>query len=59
MTNLAKVIVVGGGPAGIMAALSAAKNNEVTLIERNTEEMILFISFHKANYPINYRFKKS
>ena len=30
-----------------------------TLIERNTEETILFISFHKANYPINYRFKKS
>ena len=30
-----------------------------TSIERNTEEMILFISFHKANYPINYRFKKS
>lgn len=30
-----------------------------TLIERNTEEMILFISFHKPNYPINYRFKKS
>jgi predicted Rossmann fold flavoprotein len=37
VTNLAKVIVVGGGPAGIMAALSAAKNNEVTLIERNKE----------------------
>ena len=37
MTNLAKVIVVGGGPAGIMAALSAAKNNEVTIIERNKE----------------------
>ena len=37
MTNLAKVIVVGGGPAGIMAALSAAKNNEVTLIKRNKE----------------------
>lgn len=37
MINLAKVIVVGGGPAGIMAALSAAKNNEVTLIERNKE----------------------
>lgn len=37
MTNLAKVIVVGGGPAGIMAALSAAKNSEVTLIERNKE----------------------
>ena len=37
MTNLAKVIVVGGGPAGIMASLSSAKNNEVTLIERNKE----------------------
>ena len=32
-----KVIVVGGGPAGIMAAISAAKNNEVILIERNKE----------------------
>ena len=30
-----------------------------TLIERNTEEMILFISIHKANNPINYRIKKS
>lgn len=34
---MAKVIVVGGGPAGIMAALSAAKNNQVILIERNGE----------------------
>ena len=34
---MAKVIVVGGGPAGIMAAITAAKNNEVTLIERNKE----------------------
>lgn len=34
---MAKVIVVGAGPAGIMAALSASKNNEVTLIERNSE----------------------
>ena len=32
-----KVIVVGAGPAGIMAALNAAKNNEVILIERNDE----------------------
>ncbi|MBU3110590.1 NAD(P)/FAD-dependent oxidoreductase [Clostridium lacusfryxellense] len=31
------VIVVGGGPAGIMAAISAAKNNKVKLIERNIE----------------------
>lgn len=34
---MAKVIVVGGGPAGVMAALSAAKNNNVILIERNGE----------------------
>ncbi len=37
VTDLAKVIVVGGGPAGIMAALSSSKSNEVTLIERNKE----------------------
>ena len=34
---MAKVIVIGAGPAGIMAALSASKNNEVILIERNNE----------------------
>ena len=32
-----KVIVVGGGPAGIMASLTASDNNEVVLIERNNE----------------------
>ena len=31
-----KVIVIGGGPAGMMAAISAAKNgNEATIIEKN------------------------
>ena len=34
---MAKVIVIGGGPAGIMASITAAKNNDVTLIERNNE----------------------
>ena len=34
---MARVIIVGGGPAGIMAALSAAKNNEVILREKNKE----------------------
>ncbi|MEG2354023.1 MAG: NAD(P)/FAD-dependent oxidoreductase [Clostridium sp.] len=34
---MGKVIVVGAGPAGIMAALSSAKSNEVVLIERNSE----------------------
>ena len=32
-----KVIIVGAEQAGIMAALNAAKNNEVILIERNDE----------------------
>ncbi|AJA48015.1 pyridine nucleotide-disulfide oxidoreductase family protein [Clostridium pasteurianum DSM 525 = ATCC 6013] len=30
-----KVIVIGGGPAGIMAAMAAAEKNKVILIERN------------------------
>lgn len=35
---MSKVIVVGGGPSGMMAALIASKNShEVTLIERNEE----------------------
>ncbi|WP_373601350.1 NAD(P)/FAD-dependent oxidoreductase [Paraclostridium bifermentans] len=34
---MSKVIVIGAGPAGIMAAISASKQNEVTLIERNSE----------------------
>ncbi|CUN58268.1 MULTISPECIES: NAD(P)/FAD-dependent oxidoreductase [Clostridium] len=32
---MADVVVIGGGPAGIMAAISAAKNNNVTLLEGN------------------------
>lgn len=32
-----RCIIIGAGPAGIMAALTAAKNNEVILIERNEE----------------------
>lgn len=34
---MAKVIVVGGGPSGMMAALTASKENGVILIERNNE----------------------
>lgn len=32
---MAKVIVIGAGPAGMMAAISAASNHEVTLLEGN------------------------
>ncbi|MEG2788624.1 MAG: NAD(P)/FAD-dependent oxidoreductase [Romboutsia sp.] len=35
--NMSKVIVVGGGPAGIMASIAASKQNEVILIEKNSE----------------------
>lgn len=34
---MANVIVVGAGPAGVMAAITSAKNNEVILIERNSD----------------------
>lgn len=30
-----KIAVIGGGPAGIMAAAAASKNAEVILIEKN------------------------
>ena len=33
---MSKVIVIGGGPAGMMAAITAAEyGNDVTIIEKN------------------------
>ncbi|MCT4509208.1 MAG: NAD(P)/FAD-dependent oxidoreductase [Tepidibacter sp.] len=34
---MSKVIVIGAGPAGMMSAIAAARNNEVILIEKNKE----------------------
>ena len=33
--QMAKVIVIGAGPAGIMAAITASKNHEVILLDGN------------------------
>ena len=32
---MAKVIVIGAGPAGIMAAIHASKKNNVTILDGN------------------------
>lgn len=32
---MSKIIVIGGGPAGMMAAIKAAEKHDVILIERN------------------------
>ena len=34
-TGTNKVVIIGGGPAGMMAAIAAADNADVTVIERN------------------------
>ncbi|WP_291572484.1 NAD(P)/FAD-dependent oxidoreductase [Clostridium sp. UBA4548] len=34
---MSKVIVIGGGPAGMMAAITASDNNEVILVEKNNK----------------------
>ena len=35
MIKLSNVVIIGGGPAGMMAGISAAKKHKVTLIEKN------------------------
>lgn len=34
---MAKVVVIGGGPAGMMAAIAASENNQVFLVEKNNK----------------------
>ena len=36
---MAKVVVIGGGPAGMMAAITAAGKHSVTLIEDAAESL--------------------
>ena len=32
---MSKVVIIGGGPAGMMASIAASENNEVVLLEKN------------------------
>ena len=49
---MSRVVVIGGGAAGIMAAIKASENNEVTLIEANDKcgKKILLTGNGKCNY---------
>ena len=47
-----KVIIVGGGASGIIASIFASKNNEVTVLERNSSPLkkLLLTGNGKCNY---------
>ena len=48
-----KVIVIGGGPAGMMAAITAAKaGNQVTLLEKNKYNFRKIYCNNKGLYDI-------
>ena len=56
---MAKVIVIGAGPAGIMAAITASKNHEVILLDGEDKilKKILLTGNGKCNFwnsDINY-----
>ena len=47
-----RVVVVGAGPAGILASIFASKNNEVIILERNSSPLkkLLLTGNGKCNY---------
>lgn len=47
-----RVIVIGGGPSGLVASIYAAKNNEVILLEKNSKcgKKLLITGNGKCNY---------
>lgn len=49
---LKKVIIVGGGASGIIASIFASRNNEVTILERNSTPLkkLLLTGNGKCNY---------
>ena len=49
---MAKVIIIGGGASGLVAAIYASKNNDVTILEKNSKcgKKILVTGNGKCNY---------
>ena len=54
---MANVIVIGGGPAGMMAAITAAEyGNNVTIIEKNSDfgKKLLITGKGRCNIQVHY-----
>lgn len=49
---MSKVIIIGGGFSGVISAIYASKNNEVTILERNSEilKKLLMTGNGRCNY---------
>ena len=47
-----KVVVIGGGISGVIASIYASKNNEVTILERNSNllKKLLLTGNGRCNY---------
>ena len=53
-----KVIIIGGGPAGMLAAIKSRKEkNQVTIIEKNNKKLHLqsFLKTKKHSFFVIYK----